>query len=107
MRELAEKAVNPHLVAIATLSRHAMLIVGTGYTVSCLNFTDCCSSSGGCCGSSGGDSGSVDGSSSNSKSSHIIVILYADDSVIIILTGKYVFTITGSCYKKTQHCHQC
>jgi hypothetical protein len=34
MRELAEKAVNPHLVTIATLTGHAVLTVGTGYSVS-------------------------------------------------------------------------
>jgi hypothetical protein len=34
MRELAETAVNPHLVTIATLTGHAVLTVGTGYSVS-------------------------------------------------------------------------
>ncbi|XP_021916639.1 putative aminopeptidase W07G4.4 isoform X2 [Zootermopsis nevadensis] len=33
MRELAEKAVNPHLVTIATLTGHAVLTVGTGYSI--------------------------------------------------------------------------
>jgi leucyl aminopeptidase len=34
MRELAEKAINPHLLTIATLTGHAVLTVGTGYSVS-------------------------------------------------------------------------
>jgi leucyl aminopeptidase len=34
MRELAEKAINPHLVTIATLTGHAVLTVGSGYSVS-------------------------------------------------------------------------
>ncbi|PNF24595.1 putative aminopeptidase W07G4.4 [Cryptotermes secundus] len=33
MRELAEKAINPHLVTIATLTGHAVLTVGTGYSI--------------------------------------------------------------------------
>lgn len=33
MRELAEKAVNPHLLTIATLTGHAVLTVGTGYSI--------------------------------------------------------------------------
>jgi len=37
MRELAEKAINPHLLTIATLTGHAVLTVGTGYSVSWLN----------------------------------------------------------------------
>jgi hypothetical protein len=37
MRELAENAINPHLVAIATLTGHAVLTGGTGYSVSSLN----------------------------------------------------------------------
>ncbi|KAJ4450642.1 hypothetical protein ANN_02071 [Periplaneta americana] len=32
MRELAEKAVNPHLMTIATLTGHAVLTVGAGYS---------------------------------------------------------------------------
>jgi len=33
MRELAEKAINPHLLTIATLTGHAVLTVGTGYSI--------------------------------------------------------------------------
>ncbi|XP_069678900.1 putative aminopeptidase W07G4.4 isoform X2 [Periplaneta americana] len=33
MRELAEKAVNPHLMTIATLTGHAVLTVGAGYSI--------------------------------------------------------------------------
>ena len=34
LRESAETAVDPHLLTIATLTGHAVLTVGPGYTVS-------------------------------------------------------------------------
>jgi len=33
MREVAEKAINPHLLTVATLTGHAVLTVGTGYSI--------------------------------------------------------------------------
>lgn len=71
MRELAEKAVNPHLMTIATLTGHAVLTVGSGYSVSCVNtyysFTYCHndSSNDGNGGGSGSDTGIGSSSSSN------------------------------------------
>lgn len=35
MKDIAKKAVNPHLFTIATLTGHAFRTVGNGYTVSC------------------------------------------------------------------------